>query len=282
MKKIALCFLITKDIRNFKVWQKWWKGYENRFTFYTHYSKNMEQRITNPYIKKNRVKPVPTKWGDISLVYAEQQLYKEAYKNKNNKFFILLSDTCIPVRPFMYTYRRLMKIPNRGIGPWSRLNKLTINDSSEDFQPFIKNKNCVKKMKKYKLINHYLYTMDQWKILSRKNLRDFFEMLRNKEYIKIFKICIKVIPDSLAPDELMYINYLHYKYNNLRKQIRPRVVTYVDFKGKAIHPITYKTISNSLKRDLCDVNVMFARKFFRHNRSIINDIPVNCKRHKSK
>ena len=90
--KIALCFLVTKNIINLDIWKKWWSGYEDYINIYSHYSKKGE--ITQPELTKNRVKAVPTRWGDISLCNARHQLYKKAYSNKTNKMFILVSDSC--------------------------------------------------------------------------------------------------------------------------------------------------------------------------------------------
>lgn len=48
---------------------------------------------------KNHIIPElqETKWGDISLVIAEILLLKEAIKNVENDYFILLSNSCYPI-----------------------------------------------------------------------------------------------------------------------------------------------------------------------------------------
>ena len=48
----------------------------------------------NKYCIENKV---DTSWGDISLVKATLNLFKEAFNNKDNRYFILLSDKCIPL-----------------------------------------------------------------------------------------------------------------------------------------------------------------------------------------
>lgn len=274
MKKIALCFLVTKDLYNLNLWEEWLKGNEDKYSIYVHFSNS--KNITQDLLIKNRVTPVPTQWGDISLVKAEKNIYKKAMKNKENKFFILLSESCIPVRNFNYVYRRLMRNIKKGILTYRNIGAY---DNPEDIVPFISKKECINLMYKFEFIDKDMYASDQWKILSRNNVNDFFEMFTNKNYVKLFeKFCIAIIPDSLAPDELMYINYLVYKYGKrFKKQIRNRTVTYVDFEDDAIHAIAFKDITPILKEDICYSNAMFARKFMEKNeKKILTKIPLKC------
>src|SRR4029078_5027143 len=92
--------------------------------------------ITQKLLLTHRVHAVPTKWGDISLVEAESELYKAALKDKSNAYFILLSDTCVPVRSFNYIYNRI-KRDERGI-----VNYRIINNFKSNPSPFITTKQC--------------------------------------------------------------------------------------------------------------------------------------------
>ncbi|XP_073275947.1 glycosyltransferase BC10-like isoform X2 [Primulina huaijiensis] len=47
-------------------------------------------------------------WGRISMVDAERRLLANALKDPDNQLFILLSDSCIPLRDFDYVYNYLM------------------------------------------------------------------------------------------------------------------------------------------------------------------------------
>ena len=272
--KIAICFLITKDVPNPEIWERWWRCFEDRVNIYSHYSVGKEKNVTLPWLKKGRVKPVPTKWGDISLVKAEGQLYKQAIKDKDNKFFILVSDTCIPVRTFMYTYTRLMRSPNKGIMPWFREEKYKITDS--DFEPFIKSIKCTPTLVTEKIVGAPLYSANQWKALSRSNTKDFLSMLNDKIYMGLYTRCIEVVPDSLAPDEFMYANFLKNKHKTISKVMRNGAVTTVMFRGSAIHPISYKNITPVLRADICDNMTMFARKFPHKNPKLLKQLPITC------
>jgi hypothetical protein len=272
--KIAICFLITKDVSNPELWERWWKGYEDKINIYSHYSVGKEENVTLTWLKKGRVTPIPTKWGDISLVKAEGQLYKKAIKDKDNKFFILVSDTCIPVRTFMYTYRRLMRNPNKGIMPWFSEDKYKITD--EDFKPFIKSIKCTPTLVNEKIVDAPLYSANQWKALSRSNTKDFLNMLKDKIYMRLYTKCIEVIPDSLAPDEFMYANFLKNKHGSINKVMRIGIVTNVRFRGSAIHPIPYKNITPVMREEICDNMAMFARKFPQKNLKLLKQLPISC------
>ena len=58
-------------------------------------------------IEEHGVKHTKTQWGTISLVLAEGLLYKAALKNKDNKYFCLLSESDIPLWTFPEFYNYL-------------------------------------------------------------------------------------------------------------------------------------------------------------------------------
>lgn len=273
-RKIGLCFLITADVSNPQLWEKWWDGNEDKISIYSHYSKGKESGVTIPWLKKNRVRAVPTKWGDISLVNAEAELYKEGLKDKSNMFFILLSGTCIPVRTFDYVYKRVMRSPDKGIMTWFKEDKYKISD--EDYSPFIKSIKCTPTLVSEKIIGTTLYSAQQWKVLSRPNAKDFMRMMEDKIYMKMFKDCISIVPDSLAPDEFMYVNYLKNLYGKVGKVMRSGGVTYVNYRGIAIHPITYFNFTPKLRREVCSIGALFARKFPKYNKNLLKQLPIVC------
>lgn len=274
MSKIAICFLVTKNIVNIDVWDKWIDP--KKCNIYSHFSQI--GTITQQILLNNRVNPVPTKWGDISLVYAEGELYKEAFKNKQNKFFILVSDTCIPVRSFKYLYNRLFKNTKKGI-----LGYRLIGNYKDDPEPFIKDGKCDSLLKKYRFYSNKVYAADQWKILTRSNVRNFIQMLGDPDLNKLFTDCIRIVPDSLAPDELMYVNWMNKKVKGkLKDHFRAGGPTFVDFKGKAIHPVNFVQMPKGLADDICYSNTLFARKFPEpiENR-LIKQLPITCYKKRS-
>ncbi|PWA61432.1 glycosyl transferase, family 14 [Artemisia annua] len=68
-------------IRVYPLWVKWVK------------SRNLANRVD---------------WGKISMVDAEKRLLANALKDPDNQHFVLLSDSCVPLRDFDYVYNYLM------------------------------------------------------------------------------------------------------------------------------------------------------------------------------
>ncbi len=101
-KKIAFLFLITDIINKEDLWYDFFKNIDqNKYSIYIHYKTNDQLKYFNDYKIKNIIE---TKWADISLVKAEQNLLKEALKDDNNYKFIFVSGSCIPIKDFNYIY----------------------------------------------------------------------------------------------------------------------------------------------------------------------------------
>ena len=88
--KIALCFLTYNNFSQPIIWESF---QYSKYNFYIHNKENFSGTFQK-YCIKNKV---PTKWGNISLVKASINLFKEAFKFEENKYFVLLSDKCIPL-----------------------------------------------------------------------------------------------------------------------------------------------------------------------------------------
>lgn len=273
--KIALLFLVTKDIVNIDIWKNWMKGHEDYFSVYSHYSLKSDDNVKQKLLTDSRVFPVFTKWGDISLMQAERELLKNALQDKRNKYFILLSDTCIPLHTFEHTYDYIFSDP-RGILDYSDFHKMSKDDNPV---PFHYNIECNDLLKKYHFHKGMSYSSHQWKVLNVQNAKDFVAMFQDSDYVKLFtNYCIEVVPESLAPDELMYINWLKFKYGDkFKKQIRQGAVTQADFKGKAIHPIPRTEIIPSVKRYGCSEDgPLFARKYPNPSVKLKTQVPLDC------
>jgi hypothetical protein len=95
-EKIALCFLTYDNLSQPKLWENF---INSKYNIYIH-NKYKFTGIFEQYCINNKVE---TKWGHISLVKATLNLFKEAFQTAENKFFILLSNTCIPcITPIYY------------------------------------------------------------------------------------------------------------------------------------------------------------------------------------
>ena len=97
MSSIALCFLTYDKLNQNNIWNNLFLKHRDKLNIYIHNKKEFidKKHNTNQYCIK---KKIATQYGNISLVSATIKLLKEAYKNENNKYFILLSNSCIPIQ----------------------------------------------------------------------------------------------------------------------------------------------------------------------------------------
>lgn len=89
-EKIALCFLTYDNLSQPKLWENF---INTKYNIYIH-NKYKFTGVFEQYCINNKVE---TKWGHISLIKATLNLFKEAFQTDENKFFVLLSDKCIPL-----------------------------------------------------------------------------------------------------------------------------------------------------------------------------------------
>ena len=103
--KIAFLFLIIDIIHNYKLWVKFFENELNdQWSIYVHQKKEVDIGWFNQY-KLGTI--VDTRWGDISLVKAQNLLMETALQDKSNEMFIFVSGTCVPIRTFDYIVSHL-------------------------------------------------------------------------------------------------------------------------------------------------------------------------------
>lgn len=291
--RLAICFLCVRDVANLDLWLSWMKGYENQVSLYAHVSPDKQRNIKHPVLRQamRRVQAIPTRWGDTSLVRAEALLYQTAMQDKRNKFFLIASETCIPVQPFPKVMARLMRAPNKGIadfktdvqicdgrlpheggggGGGARKRKYKTDRAMQCTPP------CIQMYRDEGLIapGRKFWFCSQWKILSRFNARDFCEMVfspRHASWRRMYAECQSDVPDEVAADETMFVNWLVLKYGHTKgfsrwwdgAQLRRGQVTAAMFRSSIIHPNKYRGTrlrGTCLHGMICEENTMFARK----------------------
>lgn len=105
--KIAFMFLSPGSLPFEKLWDKFFQGHEGRFSVYIHASKEKPVH-TSRYFLNREIRSDKVVWGKISMVDAERRLLVNALKDPDNQQFVLLSDSCVPLRDFDYVFNYLM------------------------------------------------------------------------------------------------------------------------------------------------------------------------------
>ena len=179
MKKLAFCFLVYDRINHEELWQLFFKDADpQKYSIYIHYKDNVPLKYFEQYKLQYCVS---TQHGNISLVKAQNLLFKEALKDPNTSHCIILSNSCIPFKSFDTVYKYLDPIYsyfNQGLN-----NHLfpRCND----------------------VINHigkkYIDKSAQWCILNKKHATI---VVNDTDYIEWFT-------HTYAPDEHAYITKLN-------------------------------------------------------------------------
>ncbi|KAF8042603.1 hypothetical protein BT93_A1058 [Corymbia citriodora subsp. variegata] len=105
--KVAFMFLTLHLLPFEKLWDKFFQGHEGRFTVYVHSSEEKPVHVSRYFIDRD-VWSDQVAWGKISMVDAERRLLANALEDPDNQHFVLLSDSCVPLRTFDYVYDYLM------------------------------------------------------------------------------------------------------------------------------------------------------------------------------
>ncbi|KAK9002460.1 hypothetical protein V6N11_025138 [Hibiscus sabdariffa] len=105
--KIAFMFLTPGSLPFEKLWDMFFHGHEGRFSVYVHASKEKPVHESR-YFLNREIRSSAVQWGAFNMVDAEKRLLAYALKDPNNEHFVLLSDSCVPIRDFDYVFNYLM------------------------------------------------------------------------------------------------------------------------------------------------------------------------------
>ncbi|ESQ47495.1 hypothetical protein EUTSA_v10022311mg, partial [Eutrema salsugineum] len=105
--KIAFMFLTPGTLPFEKLWDLFFQGHEGKFSVYIHASKDTPVH-TSRYFVNREIRSDEVVWGRISMIDAERRLLTNALRDPENQQFVLLSDSCVPLRSFEYMYNYMM------------------------------------------------------------------------------------------------------------------------------------------------------------------------------
>jgi len=108
--KIAFLFLTAGPLPFEQVWEKFFEGHAGYYSIYVHASKRAElHSVWNSSIFIDReIRSKEVFWGRIEMIDAERRLLTNALMDVNNHYFTLVSESCIPLYNFDYTYEYLL------------------------------------------------------------------------------------------------------------------------------------------------------------------------------
>ncbi|GAV80277.1 Branch domain-containing protein [Cephalotus follicularis] len=103
--KIAFMFLAAGPLPLAPLWQKFFDGHEGLYSIYIHSSPSYVASFPPTSVFYNRHIPSQVvEWGEMSMCDAERRLLANALLDISNEWFVLVSESCIPLRNFTIVY----------------------------------------------------------------------------------------------------------------------------------------------------------------------------------
>ncbi|KAL9230367.1 hypothetical protein vseg_005729 [Gypsophila vaccaria] len=115
--KIAFMFLTKGPLPLAPLWERFFSGHETRFSIYVHSLPSYTQEFApNSVFYRRHIPSKPAEWGKMSMCDAERRLLANALLDFSNEWFILLSESCIPLYNFSVIYNYISKSKKSFIG----------------------------------------------------------------------------------------------------------------------------------------------------------------------
>ena len=283
MHTIALCFMTQRLSANQEAWQPFFD--HPGFTVYTHNDKYMtrQRKLCGGTQTTNCI---PTSYATSSLVYAEGELYRDAIVNTRNKYFVMLSETHLPVLSPECTYHHIIQQmehePGTGsvfIGIFQQQN--TYRSFMSPFLDMADNIVSDRYLIPREKSNGIIATL-QWKILTRKGVSEFLLMLKDVSFMSLFEKnkhytadtvlhtegCDIVLPYS-APDECTFVMWCNYRTYSTQTEYQLCLAPFTKYRydTERKRVMTFDSVGahgrygrNLTIFDTCDPFTLFVRK----------------------
>jgi len=241
MNKIALCFLTYDNLSQPKLWSEIINNNKDKLNVYIH---NKTDFVDNTYELHKFCIPnkIATKYAHKSLIEATLELFRTAYNaDPLNRFFILLSDKCIPLHNFDFIYKQVFELNSNII--FSILSDNNPYGSMERYK-YIKDKNFIKKKQFMK--------DSQWILLNRDTVSFFI----NHNYLHLYS------DNFVAADE----HYFGTFCNKFQIPFINKSITFVNWREESDNkediplPKTYTNLTDNMIENIKQNGTFFLRK----------------------
>ncbi|EOA19736.1 hypothetical protein CARUB_v10003837mg [Capsella rubella] len=251
--KIAFMFLTMGPLPLAPLWERLLKGHEKYYSVYIHSPVSSSAKFpASSVFYRRHIPSQVAEWGRMTMCDAERRLLANALLDISNEFFILLSESCIPLFNFTTIYNYIAKSKHSFMG------------SFDDPSPYGRGRYHGKMAPEV--------SIEQWRKGSQ-----WFEINR--------ELAVSVVKDTLYYPKFKefctpacYVDE-HYFPTMLTIEkpaaLANRTLTWVDWSRGGAHPATYgaqdineEFFARIIKGDNCTYNgrytsmcSLFARKF---------------------
>ncbi|XP_074578409.1 glycosyltransferase BC10-like [Curcuma longa] len=271
--KIAFMFLTNSDLSFAPLWERFFRGHERLFNVYVHADPSARFLLTpTPSFGGRFIPAKATQRGSPTLISAARRLLAAALvDDPDNAFFALISQHCIPLHSFRFTYRALLSDPGtlkpaHAEGVLRRRHRSFIEILSGE--PGLRDRYAARgdDVMLPEVSFDQFRVGSQFFILAR---RHALMIVRDRRLWKKFKMpCLKSREDSCYPEEHYFPTLLDMQDPEGCTRYTLTRVNWTDSVGG--HPHTYQPPEISghliklLRKSNSTYSYLFARKFSPH------------------
>ncbi|KAM3232884.1 glycosyltransferase BC10 [Capsicum annuum] len=238
--KIAFMFLTRGPLPLAPLWDRFFAGNEELYSIYIHNLPSYQSDFPSSSVFYGRQIPSQVaEWGKISIIDAERRLLANALLDISNEWFVLLSESCIPLHNFSVVYRYISESRYSFVSSFDDPRSVGRGRYNQKMLPEIK----ITQWRKG----------SQWFEVDRKLAID---IIKDELYYPKFKHFCK---PSCYVDEHYFPTMLHIQSPHL---LANTSLTWVDWSRGGAHPATFGK---------ADVTDHFLKRLSEDQRSCVNN-----------
>ena len=237
--KVAFLFLTKGELHQPAIWREYLEEAGLAAALYAHVKSHPELPPASLLAKHLIEKQIPTEWADLSLVEATLHLLEAALKDPEITHFALVSESCVPIRPFAELWRSLTLDPRSRmfVRSWQDERKLNVLRAQR-----VENLKGIRKE-----LAHF---QAQWMCLNRSDA----QLIVDNPLLHHFE-------GTFAPDEAYFATALSVLGRPPLHSVANRHLTWTDWTQSVKNPRLFDHVSPELAARLVDSGCFFARKF---------------------
>ena len=237
--QVAFLFLTRGEVHHRQIWEDYLMQAGNRGRVYAH-TKDETILSKGSFLIDSQIESkAETAWGELSLVRATLALLRAALEDSDTTHFILVSESCVPVRPFEHLRVNLRRDNRSRMRVWSM-----------DEVRRTGNRDKVMRLERLTGISKSLACFqEQWMCLSREDAL----IVTEKDWTPCFE-------RVYAADECYFATVLAESGKPPSEVLANRAITWTDWRGGA-HPVEYHQVLPRTAAQIAESGCFFARKF---------------------
>jgi len=197
LPKTAFLFLTRNNLKQPKLWYDYLTDGADKCNIYAH-TKERDKLNQQFLIDAQIPEHIHTEWASSNLLTATNLLIKNALKDPTNKYFILVSESCIPSQSFNLTYNALHNITKRSYLYTQITPKVSDIDTNNRQRNYAFQ--SIKNPEKLNITWENITRNSQWMILTREHA----EIIVKYDHVDMWK-------DFNVADEWYHYNVIrHY------------------------------------------------------------------------